>query len=648
MPDAALEPEEDVVKQASEQIADGVAVDWDALFARVQTTEEREQLEGLRLLEDIARLAGEADPDETPLAGDALDDDEAEVQPDGSFGKWGKYRLRERVGEGSFGSVYRAVDPQLDLEVAIKILHERVDDPRTREALLVEGRMLAKVKHPNVVTVFGVEFEGSQAGLCTEFVRGETLEGVLKAEGPLDASGAVPIAQRVCEALAAVHRAGFVHRDVKARNVMREPSGRIVLMDFGTGRSARQLAAGRFDNTGTPLYMAPELLLDGQPASECSDVYSVGVLLFHLVTDRYPVEGETLEALKQRHRERRVHAVTDFEPDLAPRFVRVVNRALEPNPRDRYQSAAALLDALSRVFAARITLRTIVRRMPSVLAAAAITAVSLTAIGFVSSRTFNLALGRTDFDSDTIFGWTRLGARASFAPLFVTVVAFVAAALCGVCWRLVARLSGTARRLGARASGSLRTAARSLRLDDLTALTSWVLLLSIGAMVWAWWYFKPMMDAAVADIGSAPSQVLAPLSPAAQSYQSFYRQVFTELGIATSLAWYGLAGLAARRGRALNRISLAAGVATVVLLQGSAALPYRLIYDNKFPVVRWMGENCYIIGEADGDVQLFCPQLDPPRTRRVPRGTTALERQDRVENIYTSYSGFAAAAADVR
>src|SRR5262249_55904160 len=157
--------------------------------------------------------------------------------------------------------------------------------------------------------VLGIESHGGQVGLCMDFVKGQTLEDVLREQGTFSPGEAVLIGQDLCRALAAVHQAGLVHRDVKARNVMREQAGRIVLMDFGTGGAALALreSAGR-DIGGTPLYMAPEVLR-GEPASVQSDVYSLGVLLYYLVTGRYPVEAASLDELDAAHREGRRHFV---------------------------------------------------------------------------------------------------------------------------------------------------------------------------------------------------------------------------------------------------------------------------------------------------------------------------------------------------
>src|SRR5436190_4651421 len=258
---------ENAIEEAIHHVVDRTAVDWDALERSLNSADERRWLGCVRVLEDIANFHFADDEDGEPARGGAASAGPpatvpgrgAEATTVDAVQWWGRYRLDQRVGEGAFGCVYRAWDPELEREVAVKILHKRVAEARLKQALLREGRALAKVRHPNVVSVLSVESNEDQVALCMEFVHGETLEDVL-ARGPLSAGEAMLVCQDVCRALAAMHLAGFVHQDVKARNVMREKAGRIVLMDFGAGQDLRQLAGvGRAPIAGTPLYMAPEV-----------------------------------------------------------------------------------------------------------------------------------------------------------------------------------------------------------------------------------------------------------------------------------------------------------------------------------------------------------------------------------------------------
>jgi serine/threonine protein kinase/Tfp pilus assembly protein PilF len=262
---------------------------------------------------------------------------------------WGHLRILELVGHGGFGEVYRAWDPTLEREVALKLLRRSKGENANLKA---EGRLLAKLRHANIVTVYGVAEHDGRIGLWEEFIRGRTLSQLIKEQGPFGAFEALAIGKEVCRALAAVHAAGQIHRDVKAHNVMREDGGRIVLMDFGLGIDSRRAQLSESASTsgaaGTPLYMPPELL-SGERATVQSDIYAVGVLLYYLVTGLYPTKGRTWAEVQSSHKTGQHVLLSDVRPDLPDRFVQVVGRALAPKPEDRYQTAGALLQALAEV-----------------------------------------------------------------------------------------------------------------------------------------------------------------------------------------------------------------------------------------------------------------------------------------------------------
>src|SRR5437773_2697603 len=147
--------------------------------------------------------------------------------------RWGHLLLIEKIGEGSYGEVYRARDTWLDREVALKLLKPMPGQEAALLRILHEARTLARVRHPNVVTVHGADIHDGRVGLWMEFVPGRTLEDALQTRERFTVAEAVLIGQELCQALAAVHASGLVHRDVKTRNVIREGGGRVVLMDFG-------------------------------------------------------------------------------------------------------------------------------------------------------------------------------------------------------------------------------------------------------------------------------------------------------------------------------------------------------------------------------------------------------------------------------
>src|SRR6185436_16134000 len=216
--------------------------------------------------------------------------------------------------------VFHAHDTWLDHPVALKLLKPEVAARDTSQRILHEARRLARVRHPNVVTVHDADAHGGRLGFWMELVEGETLSALVS-RGRLSPGEAAQIGQELCLALAAVHHAGLVHRDVKAQNVMRtRDGGRILLMDFGAGEPR---GATRGGGQGTPLYVAPELF-KGAPAAVSTDIYALGVLLYHLVTSQYPVTAASLAELIDAHAKGSRRRLHDVRPDLPDAFVTVV------------------------------------------------------------------------------------------------------------------------------------------------------------------------------------------------------------------------------------------------------------------------------------------------------------------------------------
>jgi serine/threonine-protein kinase len=267
--------------------------------------------------------------------------------------RWGHLEIRGEIGRGTSGTVYRAWDTRLAREVALKLFDP---DSASADAALAEGRLLARLRHPNIVSVYGADTFDGVAGLWMELVEGDSLDDIVDRDGRMGVEDALLIGIDLARALSAVHAAGMLHRDVKARNVVRQRGGRLVLMDFGAGYGATQ-APEAADGVGTPLYMAPEVLAGGS-ASVQNDIYGLGVLLYHLITTSYPVTAPDLAALVGAHRTGARRSLREDAP-LVPTAVRdVIDRACASNPGDRFGSAqefeASLTDALGTVISARV------------------------------------------------------------------------------------------------------------------------------------------------------------------------------------------------------------------------------------------------------------------------------------------------------
>jgi serine/threonine-protein kinase len=266
--------------------------------------------------------------------------------------RWGALEILEWRGRGAFGEVYRARDTRLDRIVALKVLADGA--PSSADEVVREARLMARVRHPHVVTVYGADRIDGRIGIWMEYLRGETLSRLLEHRASLDPREAALIGIDLCRALSAVHSAGIAHRDIKLANVMRAEGGRIVLMDFGLGREVQR--GNRSDGhrlSGTPLFMAPEVLF-GTANDSRSDIYSLGVVLFALVTGSFPVEAASFESLVARHRRGEARRARDLRPDLAEGFSHVLDRALSPDRSTRFRSAGEMEQALLQSLGAAV------------------------------------------------------------------------------------------------------------------------------------------------------------------------------------------------------------------------------------------------------------------------------------------------------
>jgi serine/threonine-protein kinase len=350
--------------QLAELVADGQTVDWDSAASGSANDVDQTTLDHLRAVASIARLfatVGAGRPyqarEPIPLSGST----------------WGSLRVLEHVGSGRFGDVYRAWDPALDREVALKIQRPAEGSETSDTQVIEEGRVMARVRHPNVVAIYGAQRLQGVTGLWMEFVRGRTLAAELAERGPFPAEDISAVGIELCQALEAVHAAGLVHRDVKAPNVLRDESGRIVLGDFGTGRDLAELSSSSRSLAGTPTYLAPELF-ENRPISAQSDLYSLGVLLFYLATQKYPVPGRSLRELRDAHAQGRRTSLSSLRPDLPKRLVEVIEKALHSDPTRRFDSAMAIRLALERIPARRLLRARLQMAVCAVIAVGAVSA----------------------------------------------------------------------------------------------------------------------------------------------------------------------------------------------------------------------------------------------------------------------------------
>jgi serine/threonine protein kinase/ABC-type glycerol-3-phosphate transport system substrate-binding protein len=256
------------------------------------------------------------------------------------------YRLLEQVGEGAFGVVYRAVQPQVGREVAIKAVHpELANHPDFVRRFDHEAQIVARLEHPHVVPLYDYWREPSAAYLVMRFLRGGSVEDLLES-GPLDPSQVASITEQVASALGAAHRQGVVHRDVKPGNVLLDEEGNAYLTDFGVALDAGspERSTGTMMR-GTPAYLSPEQIRL-EPASPRSDVYALGIVVFEMLTGAHPFPGSSLTALLDHHTRDALPSVRSLRPQLPRTVDEVIGRATAKDAGERFADVTMVATAL--------------------------------------------------------------------------------------------------------------------------------------------------------------------------------------------------------------------------------------------------------------------------------------------------------------
>jgi serine/threonine protein kinase len=251
----------------------------------------------------------------------------------------GRFDIIERLGQGGMGVLYRATDPVLNREVAIKVLPaDFLADEKTRARFYREARSAASLQHPNIVTIFDFGDELGIPYLVMEFLKGRDLAERMTSPPPLTLNEKLHISSQLCAGLAAVHERGIVHRDIKPANIWIESNGHVKLLDFGIAKLTSTTLTRAADFIGSTPYMSPEQL-SGKQIDHRADIFSVGVVLYELLGGRKPFEGESPTAVMLKIVSEDPMPLGKLVNDLPPRLIEIVNRALKRDPAERFQSA---------------------------------------------------------------------------------------------------------------------------------------------------------------------------------------------------------------------------------------------------------------------------------------------------------------------
>src|ERR671925_861396 len=261
----------------------------------------------------------------------------------------GRYRIVRKLGSGGMANVYLAEDEELGRRVAIKVLNERhANDDSFIERFRREAKNAAGLSHPNIVSIYDRgEAEGTYY-IAMEYLDGRSLKELIVGRGPAPVKTAIDYARQILAAVGFAHRHGIVHRDIKPHNVVVDADGRLKVTDFGIARSGASQMTEVGSIIGTAQYLSPEQAR-GAPVDQRSDVYSVGIVLYEMLTGKVPFTGDTPLEIAMKHLSEVPVPPSELRDDVPDDLDLVVLRALAKDPEDRYQSAEEMDADLARV-----------------------------------------------------------------------------------------------------------------------------------------------------------------------------------------------------------------------------------------------------------------------------------------------------------
>ena len=253
----------------------------------------------------------------------------------------GRYALIAQQGSGGMSVIYRAVDRMLQRNVAVKILRPSLTtDPAFLEKFRNEARSIANLSHPNIVTVFDVGSDGSTHYIVMELVDGQDLKKVIKATGAMPLEKVIDITLQICAGIGYAHRSGIVHADIKPQNILLTRDEKVKVTDFGIAQALSDTQPQQRAEVvwGSPHYFSPEQAKGEQPSAR-SDVYSIGIVMFEMLTGRLPFTGTNQQELAMAHIRERIPLVIEFNPSVPPGLAELIKQAMAKEPAERFRDA---------------------------------------------------------------------------------------------------------------------------------------------------------------------------------------------------------------------------------------------------------------------------------------------------------------------
>lgn len=575
---------------------------------------------------------------------------------------YGPYRVVRPLGAGGMGQVFLAEDIRLGRHVALKSLAGKwLASASSRQRLMREARAVGVLAHANIATLYDVLEDDARLLLVMEYVDGNTVKEMIDA-GPMPAGQALRVAAQVAAAIGYAHDRGVIHCDLKPANIQVTSDGIAKVLDFGLARvkyaetdGVEKSLTGTGVMLGTPGYVAPERLLSGV-LNASGDIYSIGVVLFEMVTGRRLFDrGQTPEHLFDTVSGRTAKASALVGP-LPQGLDEVIERALSVDPRMRYQSAHELtrdvqvilksLDTASvglnlPVPVPRSDVPVPVRNasMSEVrgwIYAVAVLAGLIVFAGLTTSVAFNRGLGRTDaFQTESLFMQVFWGVRSMFAPAVLGVLAIMALGAASAIVRVPMRMAAPLTDRLVPPSTRTRVLGSVYRIP-MAVIAPVVLVVQLVTLLLLWRRFESLIWTLVAFINeSTVTPTLAALNPAnAEEHRSF-RQFFSFYLLIFVAAWFQVLKLRARRADYDARIVVAGGLAMTLFSLMLFAAPFRIMLHNEAERVAFGSHRCYLVGQHEQDALLFCPDQPPPWSRVVRLDDPQLTRYGTRENMFT-------------
>ena len=286
--------------------------------------------------------------DAQPSITKTLETPKEELTTGSSFA--GRYQIIEELGKGGMGKVYTALDTRINEKIAIKFIKPEIaSDKKTLDRFGNELKLARKIAHKNVGKMFDINEEKDTHYITMEYVSGQDLKGLIRQTGQLAIGTTISIAKQICEGLSEAHKVGVVHRDLKPNNIMIDREGQVRIMDFGIARSLKEKGiTGAGVIIGTPEYMSPEQA-EAMEVDHRSDIYSLGVILYEMVTGRVPFEGDSALSIAMKHKGESPMDPRKFNPQITEDLNKLVLKCLEKEKGKRFQSADDLHSELSNI-----------------------------------------------------------------------------------------------------------------------------------------------------------------------------------------------------------------------------------------------------------------------------------------------------------